>query len=161
MATACKVSVNALALAAALLPCINAAVTVNSTLLVLARDSNATLPGTLVLQGHSIPYQVVDLSLSAAKLPQLNSTPDAGNFGGIVTVSARDYKSGDDWNTILNEQEWRDLYRYQEAFGVRMVRLNAWPSAQFGVQSNGGVVTADQPIALTNLTSFTTANLIA
>lgn len=161
MATSFKVFFSVWALAIALLPCVNAAVTVNSTLLILARDKNATLPGTLVLQGYSIPYQVVDLSLSAAGFPQLNSTPDAGNFGGIVAVSARDYKNGDDWKTILSEKKWQELYRYQEAFGVRMVRLNAWPSADFGVQSSGGAVTADQPVAITDTTSFTTANLRA
>ncbi|OAF98821.1 uncharacterized protein CC84DRAFT_1264795 [Paraphaeosphaeria sporulosa] len=161
MATFLKVFLSVGTLATTLLPYVNAAVTVNSTLLILARDKNATLPGTLVLQGYSIPYQVVDLSLSAAGIPQLNSTPDAGNFGGIVAVSARDYKNGDDWKTILNEKQWQEIYKYQEAFGVRLVRLNAWPSADFGVQSSGGVITVDQPIAVTDTSSFTTANLRA
>ncbi|KAL1597716.1 hypothetical protein SLS60_008202 [Paraconiothyrium brasiliense] len=149
------------ALATIFPPWINAAVTVDSTLLILVRDKNATLPGTLVLQGYGIPYQVVDLSLPAAGFPQLNSTPDAGNFGGIVAVSARDYKNGDDWKTTLSDNQWQELYKYQETFGVRLVRLNAWPSADFGVQSSGGVFTADQPVAVTDTSSFPTANLIA
>jgi hypothetical protein len=139
---------------------VTAAVTVNSTLLVLARDYNATVGGTVVLQGYGIPYQVVDLS-SAAGLPQLNSTPDKGNFGGIVTVSAREYKNGDDWKTALSDKQWQDMYRYQEAFGIRLVRLNAWPSTDYGVQSSGGLVSADQPVALTDTKSFPTANLKA
>ena len=148
-------------LAITFVPLVTAAVTINSTLLILARDSNATAAGTFVLQGYGIPYQVVDLSSSAVGLPQLNSTPDAGNFGGIVTVSSRDYKSGDDWKTVLSDKQWQDLYRYQEAFGVRLVRLNAWPSADYGVQSSGGFVSADQPVAVTDTKSFTTASLKA
>jgi hypothetical protein len=140
---------------------IEAAVTVNSTLLVLSRETNATASGVSVLQGYGIPYQVVDLSIPAAGFPQLNSTPNAGNFGGIVAVSARPYNGGDDWSKVLSEKQWQELYRYQEAFGVRMVRLNAWPSADFGVQSAGGAVTADQPVAITNVKDFATANIIA
>ncbi|KAF2873687.1 putative extracellular serine-rich protein [Massariosphaeria phaeospora] len=136
-----------------------AAVTVNSTLLVLSREPNATYPGTLVLQGYGIPYQAVDLSLPGAGFPQLNSTPDSGNYGGIIAVSARAYKDGDDWGKVLTEKQWQELYRYQEAFGVRLVRLNAWPNAEFGVQSNGGAVTAEQTVAITDAKEFTTANI--
>lgn len=138
----------------------NAAVTVKSTLLILARDSNATFSGTSVLQGYGIPYQVVDLSLPGGGYPQLNATPDAGNFGGIVTVSAREYKTGDDWKAALNEKQWKELYAYQEAFGVRMVRLNAWPSADFGVQAVGNAVTDDQLVAISDSSQFSTANIV-
>lgn len=159
MAPTLKKCIGIWSLITALVPWVNAAVTVNSTLLVLARDSNATLPGTLVLEGYGIPYRVVDLSLPAAGFPQLNSTPDAGNFGGIVTVSAQSYNNGDDWKTILSDKQWQEIYRYQEAFGVRLVRLNAWPSAEYGVQSSGGLVSADQPVAITDSKSFSTAGL--
>ncbi|KAF1966744.1 hypothetical protein BU23DRAFT_584283 [Bimuria novae-zelandiae CBS 107.79] len=137
--------------AATLLPRANAAITVDSTVLVLARDKNAILPGTLI----------VDLSLPAAGFPQLNSTLDAGNFGGIVTVSAREYKNGDDWKIALSDKQWQELYRYQESFGVRLVRLNAWPSSDYDVQSSGGPVSADQPVSITDTTTFPTANLVA
>ncbi|KAF1961030.1 hypothetical protein CC80DRAFT_544427 [Byssothecium circinans] len=141
---------------------VHAVVTIQSTLLILSRDPNATLSGTAVLQGYGIPYQVINLALPAAGFPQLNSTPDAGNFGGIVAVSSRSYTNGDDWNTALNEKQWQELYSYQEAFGVRMVRLNSWPSEKdFGVQSTGGLVTADQPIAITNNKAFLSANIIS
>ncbi|ORX95202.1 hypothetical protein BCR34DRAFT_579432 [Clohesyomyces aquaticus] len=140
---------------------VNAAVTVNSTILVIVRDKNATNSGTSVLQGYGIPYQVVDMSIPGGGFPQLNSTPDSGNFGGIVTVSAREYKGGDDWKTALSDRQWQELYKYQESFGVRMVRLNAWPSADFGVQSAGNAVTADQPVAITDATGFQSANTVA
>jgi len=154
-------SIVRLCVAASILPAlIEAAVTINSTLLVLSREPNATASGVSVLQGYGIPYQVVDLSIPAAGFPQLNSTPNTGNFGGIVAVSARPYSGGDDWNKVLSDKQWQELYRYQEAFGVRLVRLNAWPSADFGVQSAGGVVTADQPVAVTNAKDFATANIV-
>jgi hypothetical protein len=154
-------SIVRLCVVASILPAlIDAAVTVNSTLLVLSREANATASGVSVLQGYGIPYQVVDLSIPAAGFPQLNSTPDTGNFGGIVAVSARAYSGGDDWSKVLSDKQWQELYRYQEAFGVRMVRLNAWPSVDFGVQSAGGVVTADQPVAVTNAKDFATANIV-
>ncbi|KAF2800213.1 hypothetical protein K505DRAFT_355893 [Melanomma pulvis-pyrius CBS 109.77] len=138
----------------------NAVVTVKSTLLILARDSNATFSGTSVLQGYGIPYQVVDLSLPGGGYPQLNATPDTGNFGGIVTVSAREYKAGDDWKAALNDKQWKELYAYQEAFGVRMVRLNAWPSADYGVQAAGNAVTDDLPVAISDASQFSTANIV-
>lgn len=137
-----------------------AAITINSTLLILSRESNATSAATSILQGYGIPYQVVDLSLRGSGYPQLNSTPDAGNFGGIVAVSARDYDGGDDWKSVLSDKQWQELYKYQEAFGVRLVRLNAWPSADFGVQSSGGKVVSDLPVAVSNAKSFSTANII-
>lgn len=141
-------------------PLINAAVTVNSTVLVIVRDANATESGTSVLQGYGIPYQVVDISLRGGGFPQLNSTPDSGNFGGIVTISAREYKNDDDWKTALSDKQRQELYRYQEAFGVRMVRLNAWPSSEFGVQAVGNAVTTDLPIAVTDGKDFASANIV-
>ena len=137
-----------------------AAVTVNSTLLVLSREPNATSSATLLLQGYGIPYQVADLSLKGSGFPQLNSTPDAGNFGGIVAISARDYDGSDDWKTVMTDKQWQELYRYQDAFGVRLVSLNAWPSADYGVQSSGGRVTSDLPIAISNAKEFASANII-
>ncbi|CAO2655486.1 Nn.00g042890.m01.CDS01 [Neocucurbitaria sp. VM-36] len=134
---------------------------IDSTLLILARDRNATSAGTTVLQGYGIPYVVVDLSIPAGGYPQLNATPDTGNFGGIVLVSTRQHRTGDDWKQAMSQRQWEDIYGYQEAFGVRMVRLNAWPYAEFGVQSSGGLVTTDQPVAITNTTDVPKANLVA
>lgn len=137
----------------------NAAVTVNSTILVIARDANASYAGTSVLEGYGIPYQVVNVALPGGGFPQLNSTPNSGNFGGIVAVSAREYKGGDDWKTALNERQWQEIYRYQEAFNVRLVRLNAWPSADFGVQIVGDAVKSDLPVVITYSKDFATANV--
>lgn len=138
----------------------NAAITINSTILIIARDANASYSGVSVLQGYGIPYQVVDLSVKGGGFPQLNSTPSTGNFGGIVTVSARQYKGGDDWKTVLGDKQWQELYSYQEAFGVRMVRLNSWPNADFGVQAVGDATASDLPIAISDARDFASANLV-
>jgi len=138
---------------------VDAAVTVNSTILVLAREANASYSGYTLLQGYGIPFQVVDLS--KAKLPALNSSADAGNYGGIVAVSGRDYSGKDDWNSVLTTAQWQQIYDYQTAFGVRLVRLNAWPSADFGVSAVSSTgVKVDQGISITNSTGFSTANLV-
>jgi hypothetical protein len=138
----------------------DAAVTLNSTVLVIARDANASYSGTSVLQGYGIPYQVVDISLKGGGFPQLNATPDTGNFGGIVTVSSRAYQGGDDWRGVMSDKQWQELYRYQENFGVRMVRLNSWPSSEFGVQVVGDAVTSDLPVAIADAKEFAAANLV-
>ena len=139
---------------------VEAAVTVNSTILVISRDSNSTFGGVSLLQGYGIPYQVFDLSVKGS-LPALNSTPDAGNFGGIVTVSQTEYSGSDDWKSAISDTQWRQLYAYQEAFGVRMVRLNAWPSTDYGVSAVGGSVASDQTIALSTTKHFSTASLVS
>ncbi|KAF2728798.1 hypothetical protein EJ04DRAFT_590727 [Polyplosphaeria fusca] len=138
-----------------------AAVTINSTLLVLSREPNATNSATLLLQGYGIPYQVVDLSLPGAGFPQLNSSSSAGNFGGVVAVSGRDYAGSDDWKTVLSAKQWQEIYTYQESFGVRLVRLNAWPSSDYGVDTAGAKVTTDLPVSVSDATQFTTANLVS
>ncbi|KAF2204158.1 hypothetical protein GQ43DRAFT_495699 [Delitschia confertaspora ATCC 74209] len=144
-----------------LLRAVQAAVTVNSTILVLSRESNATLSGTALLQGYGIPFQVVDLSRSSTGIPVLNSSATSGNYGGIITVSARQYENGDDWNKALTMKQWQQIYDYQEAFGVRLVRLNAWPNADFGVSAIGkSSVLETQDTSITNSSDFTTANLI-
>ncbi|KAF2008396.1 putative extracellular serine-rich protein [Aaosphaeria arxii CBS 175.79] len=160
MAFAWKVSISFLACIATLGGQASAAVTVNSTILVIAREANATISGTAILQGYGIPYQTVDVSLPGGGFPQLNSTPNAGNFGGIVIVSAREYKGSDDWKAVLKDKQWNELYSYQEAFGVRLVRLNSWPSKEFGVEATGGTVKSDLPVSISDAKGFASAGLV-
>ncbi|KAH8659221.1 hypothetical protein BGZ60DRAFT_492740 [Tricladium varicosporioides] len=141
---------------------VHAAVTVNSTILVIARDSNATFSGTSVLQGYGIPFYVLDLSQKGAVLPTLNSSADSGNYGGIVTISNRDYSKADDGHNMLSDKQWQQLYTYQEAFAVRMVRLNSFPLKEFGTSSlSDSSVQVDQPITITDASTFSTANIVS
>jgi hypothetical protein len=128
--------------------------------LVIARDSTAaTNSATLGLQGYGIPYEIVTVPQAGiTNLPLLNSSATHGNYGGIVTVSEVGYNYGDQYYSALTRRQWNDLYAYQTNFGVRMVRLDVFPTADFGVSSNGGNLN-DEPVSFTNTTGFTAANL--
>lgn len=137
-----------------------AAITVSSTVLIIARDEDAAFTGYSVIEGYGIPYQVLLVPATGAALPQLNSSATAGNFGGIVVVSDVAYSLSSGWGSALTASQWRQMYDYQLAFGVRMVRLDAVPSSEFGVTSLGGT-SLDQLVSLTNTTNFLTAGLVA
>ncbi|KAF2196788.1 hypothetical protein GQ43DRAFT_497778, partial [Delitschia confertaspora ATCC 74209] len=137
----------------------HAAVTVNSTVLVIARDAAAAFTGYSVLQGYGIPYQVILVTKDGAQLPLLNSSATAGNFGGIVVISDVAYSLSSGWGSALTTSQWQQMYDYQTAFGVRMVRLDAFPSSEFGVISLGGTAD-DQLVSISNATAFPTAGLI-
>lgn len=134
--------------------------TVSSTILVIARDSTSAInSATLGLQGYGIPYEIVTVPQDGiTNLPLLNSSATHGNYGGIVTVSEVGYNYGDQYYSALTRRQWNDLYAYQTNFGVRMVRLDVFPTADFGVSSNGGNLD-DEPVSFTNVTGFSAANL--
>ncbi|KAI4680448.1 uncharacterized protein J4E84_008096 [Alternaria hordeiaustralica] len=134
--------------------------TVSSTILVIARDSTSAInSATLGLQGYGIPYEIVTVPQDGiTNLPLLNSSATHGNYGGIVTVSEVGYNYGDQYYSALTRRQWNDLYAYQTNFGVRMVRLDVFPTADFGVSSVGGNLN-DEPVSFTNTTGFSAANL--
>jgi len=133
--------------------------TVSSTVLILARDftaaQNSGFPG---LQGHGIPYEVVTIPQAGGTLPVLNSTAKNGNYGGILVISEVGYDYNGSYYSALTRRQWQTLWEYQEAFGVRMVRLDVFPSSDFGVSSSGGNA-KDEPVVITNSTGFPTAGL--
>jgi hypothetical protein len=131
-----------------------------ATILVIATDSTSSYSATSGLNAHGIPYQLVIVSSSGATLPTLNSTSTVGNFGGIITLNE---PSG------ITVAQWSAMYAYQDAFGVRMVRLNANPAAgadgsSFGVvgaNSDSGCcgTNVEQFVYFTNTSAFPTAGL--
>jgi len=134
--------------------------TVSSTILILSRDftsaQNSAFSG---LQGYGIPYEVVTVPQDGiSSLPILNASATHGNYGGIVVVSEVGYNYGDQYYSALTRKQWNSLWDYQTQFGVRMVRLDVFPTADFGVSSNGGNQN-DQPVIFTNLTGLATSNL--
>ena len=138
---------------------VHAAVTVDSKVLIIARDSDAAFTGYSVLQGYGIPYQVLIVPQTGAQLPALNSSASAGNFGGIVVVSDVAYSLSSGWGSALTAAQWQQMYDYQTAFGVRMIRLDVFPSSEFGVTSLGGTSTA-QLVSISNASTFPTANIV-
>jgi hypothetical protein len=133
--------------------------TVSSTILVLARDFTAAQnSGFSGLQGYGIPYEVVTIPQEGGTLPVLNSTVKNGNYGGIVVVSDVGYDYSGSYYSALTRRQWQTLWEYQEAFGVRMVRLDVFPTTDFGCSSLGGNA-KDEPVTITNTTGFPTAGL--
>lgn len=133
--------------------------TVSSTILVLARDQTAAQNGGYAgLQGYGIPYEVVTVPQEGiASLPVLNSTATNGNYGGILVISEVGYNYGDQYYSALTRRQWNQLWDYQTQFGVRMVRLDVFPTSDFGVVSNGAGNVKDEPVVFTNTTGFSTA----
>jgi hypothetical protein len=110
------------------------ALTVAGTVLVIARDAISAYSAYSGLNGHGIPYQIFAVPQAGAPLPVLNSSSTSGNFGGIVVLSEVSYDYGPPlgFQSALTSDQWTALYNYQTAFGVRMVRLDVFPSAASG-----------------------------
>ncbi|KAF2638315.1 hypothetical protein P280DRAFT_81219 [Massarina eburnea CBS 473.64] len=134
--------------------------TVSSTILVIARDQTAATNGaTSGLQGYGIPYEVLTVPQAGiSSLPVLNASATYGNYGGIVVLSEVGYNYDSQYYSALTRVQWNALWNYQTQFGVRMVRLDVFPTSDFGTVSIGGSV-ADEPVIFTNVTGFQTAGL--
>ncbi|EMD87112.1 hypothetical protein COCC4DRAFT_51263 [Bipolaris maydis ATCC 48331] len=134
--------------------------TVSSTVLVIARDATSALnSASLGLQGYGIPYETLLVPQAGiANLPLLNASATNGNYGGIVVVGEVSYNYNDSYQSALTTAQWNQLYAYQTNFGVRMVRLDVFPTTEFGVVSTGGSLD-DQPVTFTNTSAFPSANL--
>jgi hypothetical protein len=55
-----------------------------------------------------------------------------GNYGGIVMLSEVAYETPNGFVSALSRSQLDALYAYQENFGVRMVRLDVFPSTDLG-----------------------------
>lgn len=136
--------------------------TLSSTALVIARDKASAYSAYSGLNDRGIPYQILLVPSSGANLPPLNDTPTHGNFGLIVVLSEVSYNRGAPigYQSALSASQWQTLYNYQVAFGVRMVRLDATPSADTGTTNLGGCCRGgEQLVYLTNTQAFSQAGL--
>jgi hypothetical protein len=116
-----------------LLPLASAAITVSNTILVFARDTTSAYSVTSGLTGYGIPYQLVIVPQAGITLPTLNASTTSGNYGGILMLSEVAYSYSTGWASALTAAQLTQLFTYQTTFGVRMVRLDAFPSAEFGM----------------------------
>lgn len=134
--------------------------TVSSTVLVIARDQLAAQNGAVSgLQGYGIPFEILTVPQTGiSSLPLLNASATHGNYGGIVVISEVGYNYDNLYYSALTRVQWNQLYSYQTQFGVRMVRLDVFPTTEFGALSLGGT-SADEPVTFTNVTGFSTAGL--
>jgi hypothetical protein len=118
---------------AILLPLASAAITVSNTVLVFARDTASAYSVTSGLAGHGIPYQLVIVPQAGITLPTLSSSATSGNYGGILILSDVAYNYSTGWTSALTAAQLTQLYTYQTTFGVRMVRLDSFPTADYGM----------------------------
>ncbi|KAK4448006.1 hypothetical protein QBC34DRAFT_381838 [Podospora aff. communis PSN243] len=141
-----------------------AAHSVSNTILVFARDAASASSATSGFEGYGIPYQVVLVPQSGVSLPPLSASSTEGNYGGIVIVSEVAYLFSSGWGSALTAAQWQALYDYQTSFGVRMVRLDAFPSTDLGVTAaadGGGCCNAgvEQLVSISDSSAFPTANI--
>lgn len=109
-----------------------AAITVDSTILVFVQDSSSVDIATLGFEGYGIPYETVLVPQSGPVIPTLNSSDTDGNYGSILVLGDFSYQYATGVLSGITPSQWDELYAYQVAFGVRMVRLNMYPSTDFG-----------------------------
>lgn len=108
------------------------AVSVDSTVLVIAKDNTSAYSITSGLDGYGIPFTLLLVPNTGVALPELTTGSD-GNFGGFVVMSEVSYEnSAGQFASALNPDQWTALYNYQITFGVRMVRLDVYPLDEFG-----------------------------
>lgn len=113
----------------------NAALSTKANILIVARDDASARSAHSGLQAYGIPYRVLVVPKTGATLPALNSSATSGNFGGIAIVSDVSYDYGtppNPFRSALTTAQLKELYDYQKAFRVRMVRLDVYPESQFG-----------------------------
>lgn len=106
--------------------------TVDGTVLVLGRTEADAKMAAAGLDGYGIKYETVAVPQGGFSLPQLNSTAEKGNYGGIVMLSEVSYEYTDGWKSAVTKEQFDEIYAYQKDFGVRMVRLDVFPNGEFG-----------------------------
>jgi hypothetical protein len=139
-----------------------ASANVQSTVLVIGRDSYAVSVASSGLNGYGIPFQTLIVPHSGVALPTLSSGT-TGNFGGIIIASQVSYDYGGTigFQSALTQDQWNSLYAYQIAFGVRMVQYDVYPGPLFGASALGGCCGAgvEQLISFNNTSAFTQSGI--
>jgi hypothetical protein len=134
---------------------------VNGKILVFARNTAALYTATSGLSGYGIPFEAIAVPQEGITLPVLNSSMTDANYGGIVVLSEVSYEYSTGWASALTADQWQQLFNYQTSFGVRMVRLDVYPSTAFGTSPAGACCDAgvEQLLSITNSTGFPTAGM--
>ena len=149
--------------AAAKVAVVPSTTTVQSTVLVFARDAVSAYSAFSGLNAYGIPYSLVVVPQTGITLPVLNSSATVGNYGAIVILSEVSYNYGGTlgYQSALNATQLAQIYEYQAAFGVRLVRLDSFPSADSGTTALGGCCATgqEQTISISNAAAFLTAGL--
>lgn len=113
-----------------------AAKTVDSTILILARDEYGATSVSSGLDGYGIPWEKLLVPQEGVDLPTLNSTDAEGSYGGIVIVGDISYEYNGTWASAISNKQWSEIHAYQSGFKVRMVRLDEYPGEEYGMIEN-------------------------
>jgi hypothetical protein len=131
--------------------------------LIFARDTASAYTAYSGLNGYGIPFQVVAVPQAGIALPPLNSSETTGKYGAIVIVSEVSYDYGGTigFQSAFTAAQWATIYQYQVSFGVRLVRLDVYPSADSGTSAIGGCCDdgVEQLVSISNNAGFPTAGL--
>lgn len=106
--------------------------TVDSTILIFARDDYSASTASSGLEGYGIPFQTVLVPQSGITLPALTGSDTEGRYGGIIVMGAVSYDYDGSWRSAITQEQWDTLYEYQRDFHVRMVRIDEFPGPSFG-----------------------------
>lgn len=140
-----------------------AATSVQATILILARDTASAYSASSGLNGYGIPYQVITVPSTGINLPVLNSSETAGNYGAIVTVAELSYDYGNTtgYQSAITSDQWAAIYQYQVSFGVRLVRIDVFPSPSTGTTALGDCCedSIEQLVSFSSTAGFPTAGL--
>ncbi|PKS05914.1 hypothetical protein jhhlp_007745 [Lomentospora prolificans] len=132
--------------------------TISGTILIIARDNADAANVAAGFKAYGIKTENLIVPNGGTALPVLNSTIDRGNYGGIVTHAELSYENGGNFASALTTEQWNALYQYQVDFGVRMARIDAYPTTEFGTEAVFS--TADeQQVYFTDTSEFATANV--
>ncbi|KHJ33641.1 putative extracellular serine-rich protein [Erysiphe necator] len=137
---------------------------VRSTVLIIARDTASAFSASSGLNGYGIPSEIFVIPKNGGILPALNASSTQGNYGAIFVLSDVRYDYGGSLGiqSALKFEQWNSIFDYQVNFGVRLVRIDALPSDEFGTAStNVGCCDAsvEQLISISDTKLFPSAGL--
>lgn len=139
--------------------------TVDSTILVLARDAASAAVGSSGFEAYGIPFETLLVPQAGVALPALTSGDKNGRYAGILVMGAVSYDYSGTWKSALTDAQWNDIYAYQGNYSVRLVRIDEFPGPAFGAKTadaNGGGCCStgvEQLVSFSNTTAFPSANL--
>lgn len=106
--------------------------TVDSKILILARDEYSASTASSGLEGYGIPFEAILVPREGIVLPALTSSNTTGLYGGIIVLSDVSYDYEGTWSSAVTQQQWDTIYEYQTDFHVRLVRTDEYPGPSFG-----------------------------
>lgn len=110
--------------------------TVDSKILIFARDAYSASTASSGLEGYGIPYETVLVPQAGITLPALTSSATQGRYAGIIIMGAVSYDYSGTWRSALTDAQMTTIHTYQTNFHVRMARIDEYPGPAFGKLSS-------------------------